>query len=120
MSTWYDENRWYVRLMNLAHELAMEGKGREAQDLRGAIDDAARYRWLRDHALQVLIEGPVVCAADKWGELATVNGKHITRDGHDLDAEIDAARAAWESAKRDEKPSEAQALGGDLWGGGRF
>ena len=24
MSTWNDENRWYARLMKLAHELAME------------------------------------------------------------------------------------------------
>ncbi len=34
MSTWHDENRWYARLMKLAHELAMEGRGEEAQDLR--------------------------------------------------------------------------------------
>ena len=26
MSTWNDENRWYARLMKLAHELAMEGR----------------------------------------------------------------------------------------------
>jgi hypothetical protein len=55
------------------------------------LADAMRYRWLRDYALEVLIPGPVVCGADKWGELATVNGKHITSDGHDLDAEIDKA-----------------------------
>lgn len=34
VSTWNDENRWYARLMKLAHELAMEGRGEEAQDLR--------------------------------------------------------------------------------------
>lgn len=116
----------YRRLIKLAAMIATDTfaparySGQLAQDLRCAIDDAMRYRWLRDHALEVLIEGPVVCSADKWGELATENGKHITRDGHDLDAEVDAARAAWESAKRNEKPSEAQELGGDLWGGGRF
>ena len=30
MSTWNDENRWYARLMKLAHELAMEGRPRHA------------------------------------------------------------------------------------------
>lgn len=60
--------------------------------------DGMRYRWLRDHALEVLIPGPVVCAADKWGELATVNNRHITIDGHDLDAEIDAAMNAYEAS----------------------
>ena len=50
MSTWYDENRWYSRLMKLAHELAMEGRGEEAQDLRVAATHARNYRWLRDHS----------------------------------------------------------------------
>ncbi len=50
MSTWNDENRWYVRLMNLAHELAMNGRGKEAQDLRVAATHARNYRWLRDHS----------------------------------------------------------------------
>jgi len=50
MSTWHDENRWYVRLMKLAHELAMEGRGEEAQDLRVAATHARNYRWLRDHS----------------------------------------------------------------------
>ena len=50
MSTWYDENRWYARLMKLAHELAVEGKGQEAQDLRVAATHARNYRWLRDHS----------------------------------------------------------------------
>lgn len=62
--------------------------------------DGMRYRWLRDHALEVLIPGPVVCAADKWGELATNNNRHITIDGHDLDAEIDAAMNAYEASIR--------------------
>lgn len=50
MSTWYDENRWYARLMQLAHELAMAGRGEEAQDLRVAATHARNYRWLRDHS----------------------------------------------------------------------
>lgn len=50
MSTWNDENRWYARLMKLAHELAMEGRGEEAQDLRVAATHARNYRWLRDHS----------------------------------------------------------------------
>ena len=41
MSTWNDENRWYARLMKLAHELAMEGRGEEAQDLRVAANTCA-------------------------------------------------------------------------------
>ena len=50
MSTWNDENRWYVRLMKLGHDLAMEGRGEEAQDLRVAATHARNYRWLRDHS----------------------------------------------------------------------
>lgn len=50
VSTWNEENRWYVRLMKLAHELAMEGRGEEAQDLRVAATHARNYRWLRDHS----------------------------------------------------------------------
>ena len=50
MSAWDDENRWYARLMKLAHELAMEGRGEEAQDLRVAATHARNYRWLRDHS----------------------------------------------------------------------
>ena len=50
VSTWNDENRWYARLMKLAHELAMEGRGEEAQDLRVAATHARNYRWLRDHS----------------------------------------------------------------------
>lgn len=70
----------------------------EAESLRA---DAMRYRWLRDYALEVVIEGPIVCSADKWGELRTQsNGMHITRDGHDLDAEIDAAMAKFERQKK--------------------
>ena len=45
-----DELRWYARLMKLAHELAMEGRGQEAQDLRVAATHARNYRWLRDHS----------------------------------------------------------------------
>ena len=44
VSTWNDENRWYARLMKLAHELAMEGRGEEAQDLRVAATHARNYR----------------------------------------------------------------------------
>ncbi len=33
MSPLDDELRWYVRLMKLAHELAMEGRGQDAQDV---------------------------------------------------------------------------------------
>lgn len=40
VSAWDDENRWYARLMKLAHELAMEGRGEEAQDLRVAATHA--------------------------------------------------------------------------------
>ena len=36
VSTLNEENRWYVRLMKLAHDLAMDGCGQEAQDLREA------------------------------------------------------------------------------------
>lgn len=50
MSTWNEENRWYARLMKLAHELAMEGRGEAAQDLRDAATHARNYRWLRDHS----------------------------------------------------------------------
>ena len=50
MSAWADENRWYARLMKLAHELAMDGRGQEAQDLRVAATHARNYRWLRDHS----------------------------------------------------------------------
>ena len=51
VSAWDDENRWYARLMKLAHELAMEGRGEEAQDLRVAATHARNYRWLRDHSI---------------------------------------------------------------------
>lgn len=47
---WYEENRWYVRLMKLAHDMAMEGRGKEAQDLRVAATHARNYRWLRDRS----------------------------------------------------------------------
>src|SRR5574343_1189055 len=50
MSTWLDENRWYARLMKLAHDLAMDGRGQEAQDLRVAVTHARNSRWLRDHS----------------------------------------------------------------------
>jgi hypothetical protein len=50
VSTWNEENRWYARLMKLAHELAMEGRGEAAQDLRVAATHARNYRWLRDHS----------------------------------------------------------------------
>lgn len=50
MSAWECENRWYVRLMKLAHNLAMEGHSKEAQDLRVAATHARNYRWLRDHS----------------------------------------------------------------------
>lgn len=50
MSARSDELRWYARLMKLAHELAMEGRGQEAQDLRVAATHARNYRWLRDHS----------------------------------------------------------------------
>lgn len=50
MSPLDDELRWYVRLMKLAHELAMEGRGQDAQDLRVAATHARNYRWLRDHS----------------------------------------------------------------------
>lgn len=50
MSASSDELRWYARLMKLAHELAMEGRGQEAQDLRVAATHARNYRWLRDHS----------------------------------------------------------------------
>ena len=50
MSAISDELRWYARLMKLAHELAMEGRGQEAQDLRVAATHARNYRWLRDHS----------------------------------------------------------------------
>lgn len=48
MSARSDEMRWYARLIKLAHELAMEGRGQEAQDLREAATHARNYRWLRD------------------------------------------------------------------------
>ena len=96
----------YGRLMKLAAMIATDQfaparySGQLAQDLRCAIDDAMRYRWLRDYALEVVIDGPMVCSADKWGELRTQsNGRHLTRDGHDLDAEIDTARAAYAEAE---------------------
>ena len=50
MSALSDELRWYARLMKLAHELAMEGRGQEAQDLRVAATHARNYRWLRDYS----------------------------------------------------------------------
>lgn len=50
MSNRDDENRWYARLMKLAHELAFAGRGEEAQDLRAAVTHARNYRWLRDHS----------------------------------------------------------------------
>ena len=53
VSTWNDENRWYARLMKLAHELAMEGRGEEAQDLRVAATHARNYRWLRELAAAI-------------------------------------------------------------------
>lgn len=50
MNVWTEENRWYVRLMKLAHDLAMDGRGQEAQDLRVAAMHARNYRFLRDHS----------------------------------------------------------------------
>ena len=50
LSALSDELRWYARLMKLAHELAMEGRGQEAQDMRVAATHARNYRWLRDHS----------------------------------------------------------------------
>jgi hypothetical protein len=69
--------------------------------LESAKRDAERYRWLRDDALQLLVSGPICVAADKWGKPLTQhpgnnseNGPalHITLDGKELDAAIDAAR----------------------------
>lgn len=50
MSARSDEMRWYARLIKLAHDLAMEDRGQEAQDLRDAATHARNYRWLRDHS----------------------------------------------------------------------
>ena len=50
MSALEYENRWYARLMKLAHDLAMDGRGQEAQDLRDALTYARNYRWLRDYS----------------------------------------------------------------------
>ena len=38
MSTWNDENRWYARLMKLAHELAMPGYVEHL--VQGVVPDA--------------------------------------------------------------------------------
>lgn len=43
VSTLNEENRWYVRLMKLAHDLAMDGCGQEAQDLREAATHIRNY-----------------------------------------------------------------------------
>jgi len=67
--------------------------------VRAFEKDAARYRWLRNDALQVLVSGPICVAADKWGKPLTqypnrdaANGPAmpITLDGRALDAAIDA------------------------------
>ena len=44
MSPLDDELRWYVRLMKLAHELAMEGRGQDVHDLRVAATHARNHR----------------------------------------------------------------------------
>ena len=43
VSTLNEENRWYVRLMKLAHDLEMDGRGQEAQDLREAARIVAEF-----------------------------------------------------------------------------
>jgi hypothetical protein len=49
----------YGRLMKLAAMIATDAfaparySGQLAQDLRDAIDDAMRYRWIEEHALNV-------------------------------------------------------------------
>lgn len=85
MSTWNDENRWYARLMKLAHELAMEGRGQEAQDLRVAATHARNYRWLRDHS------GPEVgmfylCSDDphaRFGDPSEIDRRIATDIAHE-------------------------------------
>lgn len=54
--------------------------------------DAGRYRWLRNESLHRLIRGPICIDADTWGEPVMACGKHITLDGAELDAAIDAAQ----------------------------
>lgn len=69
------------------------------RELDAARADAARYRWLRNDALQFLVSGPICVAADKWGTPLTQYPNHdaakgpampITLDGKELDAAIDA------------------------------
>ena len=83
-------------------EAAMATKWAQAEERVAELEqDARRYRWLRDYCLSVVLPGPIVCDADKWGELHTQsNGRHITREGHDLDAEIDEAIEKYEATYR--------------------
>lgn len=73
--------------------------------------DAARYRWLRNQALSVLVSGPVCIMADEWGKPLTTPFSKLnpefgpempyTIDGKELDAAIDDAitRAALSKAE---------------------
>lgn len=58
--------------------------------------DVRRYQWLRNESLMRPIAGPIVCAADRLGELMLQpdSDRHITIDGRQLDAAIDAAMSA--------------------------
>lgn len=90
MSAWADENRWYVRLMKLAHELAMQGRGEEAQDIRVAATHARNYRWLRDHS------------APEAGAyyLASDSAAASFRDPSEIDRAILSAMASAEAKER--------------------
>jgi len=60
-------------------------------DAHNEATDAARYRWLRNSALQYLVAGPICIDADKWGAVKQENGMPVTLDGKQLDDAIDAA-----------------------------
>lgn len=84
--------KWRMALADKLHDRETE--------IAEARADAARYRWLRDDALRLLVSGPICVAADKWGKPLTQHpgnnsehgpALHITLDGKELDAAIDAA-----------------------------
>lgn len=53
--------------------------------------DAQRYRWLRNHALDESVRGPICLMADRDGNVIMRNGTRVELSGDALDKAIDGA-----------------------------
>lgn len=130
----------YGQLMNLACRLAKDGHGETAQHLRDAIDEAKAKFPLPSAIRNVRASAAALgLTIEEWerkfgartytyhGDNSPQQCAEAYRHGYDQ-ALDDCLKNGMQWAidrcdamkKASEKPSEAQMLGGDLWGGGRF